>query len=131
MFRGQDAWRKLPILAGCWKQPLPGLGTAIVIFTAYCIVEAGYKYVTGIIVTSEGVSHSIFAAASSTSRWTSQNTSFNFSLGDSIAYSVYQLQYSTVLPVSAPRSTMTFDTTGSFGDNMPTGEKKGGHGHGH
>lgn len=47
MFRGQDAWRRHHLLTGCWKNPLPGLGTAIVIFTGYCIVEAGFKYVTG------------------------------------------------------------------------------------
>ena len=47
MFRGQDAWRRHHLLTGCWKNPLPGLGAAIVIFTGYCVVEAGFKYVTG------------------------------------------------------------------------------------
>jgi hypothetical protein len=36
---GQDAWRKHPLLAGCWKKPLPHLGLAIGIFTTYVIAE--------------------------------------------------------------------------------------------
>lgn len=33
---GQDAWRKHPLISGCWKKPLPGLGLAIGLFTFYC-----------------------------------------------------------------------------------------------
>ena len=47
MFRGQDAWRRHPLLTGCSRNPLPGLGTALVIFAGYCVAEAGYNYVTG------------------------------------------------------------------------------------
>jgi hypothetical protein len=47
MFSGQDAWRKHHLITGCSRNPLPGLGTALVIFAGYCVAEAGYKYVTG------------------------------------------------------------------------------------
>jgi hypothetical protein len=47
MFSGQDAWRKHHLITGCARNPLPGLGTALVIFAGYCVAEAGYTYVTG------------------------------------------------------------------------------------
>lgn len=47
MFRGQDAWRRHPLLAGNWKQPFPHLGTAIAIFTVYIAAETAFLYCTG------------------------------------------------------------------------------------
>mmetsp|Transcript_16655 Transcript_16655/g.16018 ORF Transcript_16655/g.16018 Transcript_16655/m.16018 type:complete len:83 (-) Transcript_16655:144-392(-) len=46
MFRGQDAWRRHPLLSGNWKTPFPGLGTAIVIYTGYLAFEYAFTYVT-------------------------------------------------------------------------------------
>jgi hypothetical protein len=50
MFRGQDAWRRHPLLAGNWKAPFPGLGTAIVIYSGYLFFEFAFTYVTGSIL---------------------------------------------------------------------------------
>jgi hypothetical protein len=44
---GQDAWRKHPLLSGCWKKPLPGLGTAFGIFFTYVFIEQLYLKVSG------------------------------------------------------------------------------------
>ena len=41
VLRGQDAWRKHPLIAGCWKKPFPGLGIATALFATYCIVDYG------------------------------------------------------------------------------------------
>eukprot|EP01041_Mallomonas_annulata_P004259 gene4259-8477_t len=46
VFAGQDAWRRHPLLDGCWKNPFPGLRTAIGIFAVYVIVEGVYNYVS-------------------------------------------------------------------------------------
>lgn len=39
VLRGQDAWRKHPLIAGCWKKPFPGLGIATALFATYCIID--------------------------------------------------------------------------------------------
>ncbi len=39
VFAGQDAWRKHPLLAGCYRRPLPGLGTAVAIFGFYLAID--------------------------------------------------------------------------------------------
>lgn len=47
MFRGQDAWRRHPLLAGNWKSPFPGLGTAIVIYSGYLLAGYTFNKLTG------------------------------------------------------------------------------------
>lgn len=47
VFKGQDAWRKLPHIAGQWKQPLPHFGLAVGIFTVYLIGEHYFEKLTG------------------------------------------------------------------------------------
>lgn len=47
VFAGQDAWRKHPLLSGCWKAPFPGLGTAFGLFIGYVIMETMFKIATG------------------------------------------------------------------------------------
>ena len=42
-FQGQDAWRRHPLLSGLWKDPLPGLRPAVVVFSAYLVGEYCYK----------------------------------------------------------------------------------------
>ena len=42
-FQGQDAWRRHPLLSGLWKDPLPGLRPAAVVFSAYLVGEYCYK----------------------------------------------------------------------------------------
>ena len=39
VFRGQDAWRKHPLLAGAYKAPFPGLKMATGIFAAYLVID--------------------------------------------------------------------------------------------
>lgn len=43
VFAGQDAWRKHPMLANCYKRPFPGLGIALGIFAGYCIIDGTIK----------------------------------------------------------------------------------------
>ncbi|CAM9223776.1 unnamed protein product [Ectocarpus fasciculatus] len=47
VFQGQDAWRKLPHISGQWKRPLPHLGLAIGIFSAYLVGESLYEKIMG------------------------------------------------------------------------------------
>ena len=47
VLQGQDAWRKHPLLSGCWKAPLPGLGMAFGIFVGYCFLEQMYLIASG------------------------------------------------------------------------------------
>ena len=44
---GQDAWRKHPLLSGCWRNPFPGLRIAVGIFATYIAVESIIGYVAG------------------------------------------------------------------------------------
>ena len=46
MLRGQDAWRKHPLIAGCWKKPFPGLGMATALFATYCFVDYTFTIAT-------------------------------------------------------------------------------------
>ncbi|CAN0537326.1 unnamed protein product, partial [Ectocarpus sp. 8 AP-2014] len=39
VFGGQDAWRKHPMLTGCYKRPFPGLGIALGLFAGYCVLD--------------------------------------------------------------------------------------------
>jgi hypothetical protein len=39
IFKGQDAWRTLPIFKGLWKRPFPGFGSAVVIYGVYLGAE--------------------------------------------------------------------------------------------
>lgn len=32
---GQDAWRKHPLISGCWKKPFPHMGLALGLFGVY------------------------------------------------------------------------------------------------
>ena len=43
VLQGQDKWRKHPLIFEAWRKPFPMLGTAIVVFTAFCIGEYAYK----------------------------------------------------------------------------------------
>mmetsp|Transcript_8610 Transcript_8610/g.13206 ORF Transcript_8610/g.13206 Transcript_8610/m.13206 type:complete len:80 (-) Transcript_8610:413-652(-) len=47
VFKGQDAWRKHPMISNCWKNPLPGLGAAVAIFSVYLALDFGFKKLTG------------------------------------------------------------------------------------
>lgn len=47
VFKGQDAWRQHPMFVGNFWKMAPGLGTAIVIFAVYNVLEAGYMRMTG------------------------------------------------------------------------------------
>jgi hypothetical protein len=47
VFKGQDAWRKHPLLADCHKNLFPMFGTALKIFAAYLVIDCYVKYVTG------------------------------------------------------------------------------------
>lgn len=47
VFKGQDAWRKHPLLTGCSKVPFPHFGLAVKIFAGFLLVEAYVKYITG------------------------------------------------------------------------------------
>lgn len=40
VFKGQDAWRRLPIFNGLWKSPFPGFRNAAVIYGVYM----GFEY---------------------------------------------------------------------------------------
>ncbi|CAM9690321.1 unnamed protein product [Laminaria digitata] len=46
VFAGQDAWRKHPMLTGCYKRPFPGFGYAVAIFAGYCVVDGAVNYLT-------------------------------------------------------------------------------------
>lgn len=46
VFKGQDAWRKHPYVSGLARQPLPGLGVAIGIFSLYIISENIFHFIT-------------------------------------------------------------------------------------
>ena len=43
IFKGQDAWRTLPIFQGLWKSPFPGFRNAVVIYGLYAGAEAFAK----------------------------------------------------------------------------------------
>lgn len=47
VFAGQDAWRKHPMLTGCYRRPFPGFGYAVAIFAGYCVVDGAVNYITG------------------------------------------------------------------------------------
>ncbi len=51
VFSGQDAWRKHPLIYQCWKKPLPGLGTAVAIFSVYLVAECVFGGSSSISVT--------------------------------------------------------------------------------
>lgn len=42
-FHGQDAWRRHPLFNNLWKDPLPGIRPAIVVFSVYMAGEYAYK----------------------------------------------------------------------------------------
>ena len=43
VLQGQDKWRKHPLIFEAWRRPFPMLGTAIVLFSAFCIGEYFYN----------------------------------------------------------------------------------------
>lgn len=45
VFKSQDAWRNHKMFQGLWKDPFPGLRTAIIIYGVYLGLEFGYKAV--------------------------------------------------------------------------------------
>lgn len=47
VFKGQDAWRKHPLLTGCHKTPFPHFGLAVKIFAGYLVVSAYFKHIHG------------------------------------------------------------------------------------
>ncbi len=47
VFKGQDAWRKHPLLTGCHKVPFPHFGLAVKIFAGYLFVSAYFKHIHG------------------------------------------------------------------------------------
>mmetsp|Transcript_87332 Transcript_87332/g.170864 ORF Transcript_87332/g.170864 Transcript_87332/m.170864 type:complete len:83 (-) Transcript_87332:81-329(-) len=46
VFKGQDAWRRHPLLLDCHKKPFPAFGTAVKIFAAFLVLDCYVKYVT-------------------------------------------------------------------------------------
>lgn len=116
MFSGQDAWRKHHLITGCARNPLPGLGTALIVFAGYCVAEAGYNYVTGTAIITICYHFRGFC-----------RILLNTRRGK--AYIFLFLLYQTALPKSAPRATMNYQDAGDCGDTMTTGElkRKGGH----
>jgi len=44
VFKGQDAWRKHPLLANCHANPFPHFRIAVGIFSAYVIADWAYHY---------------------------------------------------------------------------------------
>ena len=42
-FHGQDAWRRHPLFARLWVDPLPGFKYAVVVFGSYVILEYTYR----------------------------------------------------------------------------------------
>eukprot|EP00611_Tribonema_gayanum_P010601 TRINITY_DN2066_c0_g1_i2.p1 TRINITY_DN2066_c0_g1~~TRINITY_DN2066_c0_g1_i2.p1 ORF type:complete len:104 (-),score=12.92 TRINITY_DN2066_c0_g1_i2:360-671(-) len=42
--RGQDAWRKHPVIANCHKGAFPGFGTAVLIVGAYIAYDQTIKF---------------------------------------------------------------------------------------
>lgn len=55
VFAGQDAWRKHPMLTGCYKRPFPGFTIALGIFAGYCIIDGAIKYVSGELKSSSSI----------------------------------------------------------------------------
>jgi hypothetical protein len=43
VFQKQDAWRRHPLFTNLWKEPLPGLKKAVVIYGVYFCFETVYK----------------------------------------------------------------------------------------
>ena len=43
VLKGQDAWRKHPLISQQWKKPFPGLGTACCIFAVYLACDYFYN----------------------------------------------------------------------------------------
>ena len=48
VFAGQDAWRKHPMIANCYKRPFPGFGIALGLFAGYCVLDGTIKFATGV-----------------------------------------------------------------------------------
>eukprot|EP00903_Cladosiphon_okamuranus_P012118 g11370.t1 len=46
VFAGQDAWRKHPMVANCYKRPFPGFGIALGLFAGYCVLDGTIKFAT-------------------------------------------------------------------------------------
>jgi hypothetical protein len=46
VFKGQDAWRSHPMIAGQWRRPFPHLGLAIGIFTVGLAASKVVSYFT-------------------------------------------------------------------------------------
>lgn len=59
VFAGQDAWRRHPMLTGCYKRPFPGFGYAVAIFAGYCVVDGAVNYITGEMECRGGVGEKI------------------------------------------------------------------------
>lgn len=47
VFKGQDAWRKHPLLSDCHRKPFPAFGIALKIFAVYLVVDCYVKHITG------------------------------------------------------------------------------------
>ncbi len=45
VFAGQDAWRKHPLITGCWKQPFPHIKLAAGLFAAYLVASTAINIV--------------------------------------------------------------------------------------
>ena len=44
VLRGQDAWRRHPLLHNLWKSPLPGFVPAVVVFSTLVGMEYAYNF---------------------------------------------------------------------------------------
>lgn len=47
VFKGQDAWRKHPLLTGCHRTPFPHFGLAVKVFAFYLVAECYVNFITG------------------------------------------------------------------------------------
>jgi hypothetical protein len=59
VFKGQDAWRKHPLLVNCSKVPFPAFGMAVKIFAVYMVVDTYIKFVTGNEIPLSNISSSL------------------------------------------------------------------------
>jgi hypothetical protein len=46
VFQGQDAWRSHPLFKNLYRNPLPGIQKAAVIYAVYFGFEYTYRYIT-------------------------------------------------------------------------------------
>lgn len=46
VFKGQDAWRRHPVVSNLWRNPFPGIQKAAAIYAIYLGLEYAYRFST-------------------------------------------------------------------------------------